>query len=350
MAEVIGAPACSGRRTSRSPSSGSAGLRSASCSCRSPSTTPARRSTAAWDAGYPLLRHRAVVRPGAVRAAHRQPALRDHPRERLRAVHQGRTLAPTRQRRWLRAARRGSVARRTRSSSTTRTTGSCARSSRAGCGWVSPASTSRSSTTWTGCTSTMPTFDAHFRDLAGSGWQALDELRSSGQIRAVGAGINDARAHPALPGHRRHRRIPGRHAVHPAQSGGPRRRVPGGDGARGRLRHRRRLPVGHPGHRGRSRVRRTTTRQRRPRSWRRVRRIAGRLRAARRAARRGRPAVPARATRPSRRSSRAPSIPTRSGRNVEAFAQSIPADLWAELKHEGLLRTDAPVPDAPVPA
>ena len=36
-----------------------------------------------------------------------------------------------------------------------------------------------------------PTIDAHFRTLASSGWRALDELRSSGQIRAIGAGIND---------------------------------------------------------------------------------------------------------------------------------------------------------------
>jgi D-threo-aldose 1-dehydrogenase len=31
-------------------------------------------------------------------------------------------------------------------------------------------------------------------------------------------------------------------------------------------------------------------------------------------------------------------------RNVEVFRHPIPADLWAELKHEGLLRSDAPVP------
>jgi D-threo-aldose 1-dehydrogenase len=31
-------------------------------------------------------------------------------------------------------------------------------------------------------------------------------------------------------------------------------------------------------------------------------------------------------------------------RNVAAFTHPIPADLWAELKHEGLLRGDAPVP------
>ncbi len=31
-------------------------------------------------------------------------------------------------------------------------------------------------------------------------------------------------------------------------------------------------------------------------------------------------------------------------RNVEVFRQPIPSDLWAELKHEGLVRADAPVP------
>jgi D-threo-aldose 1-dehydrogenase len=35
-----------------------------------------------------------------------------------------------------------------------------------------------------------PTWNAHFRDLTTSGWKALDELRSSGQVRAIGAGIN----------------------------------------------------------------------------------------------------------------------------------------------------------------
>jgi D-threo-aldose 1-dehydrogenase len=31
-------------------------------------------------------------------------------------------------------------------------------------------------------------------------------------------------------------------------------------------------------------------------------------------------------------------------RNTETFSHAIPADLWSELKHEGLLRQDAPVP------
>jgi D-threo-aldose 1-dehydrogenase len=36
-----------------------------------------------------------------------------------------------------------------------------------------------------------PTIESHLRDLAGSGWRALEELRSSGQIGGFGAGIND---------------------------------------------------------------------------------------------------------------------------------------------------------------
>ncbi|CAN5803699.1 aldo/keto reductase [soil metagenome] len=37
----------------------------------------------------------------------------------------------------------------------------------------------------------QPTIESHFRDLAASGWRALEELRASGQIGAIGAGIND---------------------------------------------------------------------------------------------------------------------------------------------------------------
>jgi D-threo-aldose 1-dehydrogenase len=37
-------------------------------------------------------------------------------------------------------------------------------------------------------------------------------------------------------------------------------------------------------------------------------------------------------------------LPEHVARNVAAFRQEIPADFWAELKHEGLLRGDAPVP------
>ncbi len=42
------------------------------------------------------------------------------------------------------------------------------------------------------------------------------------------------------------------------------------------------------------------------------------------------------------------SSPAQQARNVAWFEHPIPADLWAELKHEGLLREDAPVPGAAV--
>lgn len=38
------------------------------------------------------------------------------------------------------------------------------------------------------------------------------------------------------------------------------------------------------------------------------------------------------------------SSPAQLERNIVTFSHPIPADLWAELKHEGLLRDDAPVP------
>lgn len=37
--------------------------------------------------------------------------------------------------------------------------------------------------------------------------------------------------------------------------------------------------------------------------------------------------------------------PAEIAENIEIFARPVPADLWAELKHEGLLREDAPTPE-----
>ena len=44
------------------------------------------------------------------------------------------------------------------------------------------------------------------------------------------------------------------------------------------------------------------------------------------------------------------SSPAQQARNVEAFQTAIPGELWAELKDEGLLRQDAPVPATTTPA
>ncbi len=91
------------------------------------------------------------------------------------------------------------------------------------------------------------TIDAHFRDLAGSGWKALEELRASGQIGAIGAGINELGMIPRFLEHRGHRRLPDRDAVHPARPGRARRGVPGLRGARHRVRDRCRVRLRGPG-------------------------------------------------------------------------------------------------------
>lgn len=44
------------------------------------------------------------------------------------------------------------------------------------------------------------------------------------------------------------------------------------------------------------------------------------------------------------------SSPAQQARNVEAFRTVIPDELWTELKHEDLLRDDAPVPAAGIAA
>lgn len=186
------------------------------------------------------------------------------------------------------------------------------------------------------------TMDAHFRDLAGSGWRALEELRASGQIGAIGAGINDLGLMPrfldigdidaflvAMPYTLLDQEV--LEAEFPAcmargvgfvigavfASGilakGP---IPGAkyayaEPSPGVLEKTRRIkavcdrhavplpaaalqfPLGHPS-------------------------VASVIPGA--------------------------SSPAQQARNVAAFRHPIPSDLWAELKHEGLLREDAPVP------
>lgn len=187
-----------------------------------------------------------------------------------------------------------------------------------------------------------PTMDAHFRSLAESGWRALEELRSSGQIGAVAAGINHLGLIPrhletgpidafliAMPYTLLHQEVldeefPACEARGvgfvigaPFQSGilakGP------GVGAKYNY-------ADAPAE-----------------VEERVARIAAVCAAH---------AVPLAAAAlqfPLGHASVASVIPGASSpaqqaRNVEAFRHPIPAALWAELKHEGLLREDAPVP------
>ncbi len=189
-----------------------------------------------------------------------------------------------------------------------------------------------------------PTWDAHFHTLATSGWKALEELRASGQIGAIGAGINDLGLMPrfleigdidaflvAMPytlldqdvldeefpscvkrgigfvigavfasGILAKGPVPGAryaYADAPPDVGEKTRRIQavcerhGVPLAAAALQ----FPLGHPA-------------------------VASVIPGA--------------------------SSPAQQLRNVDAFAHPIPADLWSELKDEGLLRADAPVPGA----
>ena len=183
-----------------------------------------------------------------------------------------------------------------------------------------------------------------FRQLDdGGGLTALEELKSAGDIEGYGAGINEG---PMIT------RFLDRFAldfflvampytlVDQAPAG---RGVPALCGERGSASSSARLTRRAFSPRGRSRERNTTTRRRRRRFWRRC--AESRLCAAatmfpcrqRRCNSRS-------ATRASRRSSPAPCRQTTVAQNLAFFRTKVPADLWAELKAEGLLRTDAPVP------
>ena len=186
------------------------------------------------------------------------------------------------------------------------------------------------------------TWDGHFRDLATSGWRALEELRASGQIGAIGAGINDLGLMPrfldiadidaflvAMPYTLLDQEV--LETEFPACVARGVTFVIGSPFASGILA---KGPV--PGAR-------YAYAEAPPEILERTRRIAAvcerhgvPLAAAALQFPLGHPAV----------ASVIPgaSSPAQQARTVAAFTHPIPADLWAELKHEGILREDAPVP------
>ena len=179
-----------------------------------------------------------------------------------------------------------------------------------------------------------PTIDAHFRDLAGSGWRALEELRSSGQIGAIGAGINDLGLIPrfldlgdidaflvAMP---YTLLAPGR----------PRRRVPGRRGARRRVRDRRGVPSGILA-KGPVAGAKYDYADAPPEVLERVAPDRRRVRPARRPAGRGRAPVPAGPSGGRLGHPRGVPPGPAGAQRRRRSASPIPADLWAELKHEG---------------
>lgn len=189
-----------------------------------------------------------------------------------------------------------------------------------------------------------PAWEAHVRTLASSGWKALEELRASGQIGAIGAGINDLGLMPrflelgdidaflvAMPYTLLDQDVLDDEFPRCVERGVG--FVIGAVFASGILA---KGPV--PGARyayadASPEVREKT---------RRIQAVCDRhgvpLAAAALQFPLGHPAV----------ASVIPgaSSPAQQLRNVELFARPIPADLWSELKDEGLLRADAPVPGA----
>ena len=187
-----------------------------------------------------------------------------------------------------------------------------------------------------------PTWDSHFRDLTTSGWKALEELRDSGQVRAVGAGINALGLIPrflealdldaflvAMPYTLLRQEI--LDEEFPAAAARGVGFVIGAVFQSGILAT------------GAIEGAMSDYAPATPDVLERVRRIEAVC------ARHGVPLPAAALQFPLGHPSVAAVIPgafhpDQVRRNVAAFRHPIPADLWAELKHEGLLRADAPVP------
>ena len=186
------------------------------------------------------------------------------------------------------------------------------------------------------------TIDAHFADLAMSGWKALEELRASGQIGAIGAGINDLGLIPrfldlgdidafliAMPYTLLDQGV--LDAEFPACEERGIGFVVGAVFASGVLA---KGPVAG------AKYAYADASDAILEKTRRIQAVCERhgvpLAAAALQFPLGHPSV----------ASVIPgaSSPAQQARNIEAFRHPIPADLWAELKHEGLLRADAPEP------
>jgi D-threo-aldose 1-dehydrogenase len=192
------------------------------------------------------------------------------------------------------------------------------------------------------------TWDAHFADLANSGWKALEELRSSGQIGAFGAGINDLGLMPrflelgqidaflvAMPYTLLDQEV--------LDAEFPQLEARGVGVALGAVFASGILAKGPvPGAKYAYADATSDIIER----TRRIQAVCERhgvpLPAAALQFPLGHPVV----------ASVIPgaSSPRQQAQTVAWFRHPIPADLWAELKHEGLLRADAPTPDAAVPA
>ena len=226
-----------------------------------------------------------------------------------------------------------SIRRGSARSSTTATTASCARSRRASSGSGSTGSTS--------CSSTTPM--THWEAAISGAYPALARLRAEGTVGAIGAGMNQAEmlARFAREGDFDAFMVAGRYTLldqaRPARAPAAVRREGHRGGSRRGDEQRARWPI-------RGRARRSITF---PPTADRIERAAadpGRLRAARRPAQGRRGPVPVRPSGGRLARRRCPAGSSTSTSTPSSCARPIPADLWSELKAEGLLDADAPTP------
>ena len=144
---------------------------------------------AAWHGGVRYVDTAPFYGVGAAERA-TGDALRDRPRDEwVLSTKVGRLLRPAA----AAAVRPTAVWRRCRSrwNTTTRTTASCARWRTAISGWAWPRSTSCSCTTSASITHGAEANAAHMKVLRESGYRALEELRRTGVVSAIGLGVNE---------------------------------------------------------------------------------------------------------------------------------------------------------------
>ena len=187
-----------------------------------------------------------------------------------------------------------------------------------------------------------PALGAYFGQLKTGGWKALSELREAGIDQGDRRGLQFQGVDPALSRPLRHRLLPGCDALHAARTGGARERVPALRRARRRNHYRRRLQFGDsatgavPG----------AMYNYEPAGPAILERVAKMEAVCRR---HNVPLAAAALQFPLSHPIVASVIPgaitaTQVERNLAAFRFSVPTDLWAELKHEKLIRPDAPTP------
>ena len=180
-----------------------------------------------------------------------------------------------------------------------------------------------------------------WRQLVGGGWRALEELRSGRPDQGDRRRHQRARHDAALPRPVRPRLLPRGLALHADGARHARQRAALLRAARRRHHHRRRVHLRHHRDRGRARGQVQLRRRRRPRCW--TRSAASRRSASATACRSPAAALQFPFGHPSVASVIPGAFrPDQVEANLGYFRHAIPTAFWQELRHERLIREDAP--------